>query len=277
MLYPENTAAIAKIKTWINASIARAVTQQQNASISIQEINNPFRKDPWELAAMNKAIILHDGYIMPKFPVAGTYEPILDRYPMAVEATKELVNWLSTLSVDFNQDAALLNSEALLFFQWLYTWNVELVWVDKVHPEDWVANVLFGTTAPTYLNRSIAAGGLNPDIFLRGSTYYETDTWLGKLTQYGTLDSTEFAWGTKTFSLYYPGAGYAYGKVKEAFEKQSTARGISQSILGVMIAALPTTDKGKLTSQYWAHRMAILTDAAVYSNGYVSYLTRFGS
>lgn len=278
MLYPSNTINLEKIKGWVNSSLARAITQRQVQTFTIREYINPFYGDPWNFPSVCKFIELPDGYIFPNFPATdGVYTPILGRDPMAREIATELIKFMATTTASVGLDAVAFNSEAYRFFQWLYTWNTDLIWVDKVHPEDWVAKVLFGATPPTYAVRSSTVGNIDPDSFLRGPSYYVVKTWVDSLPSYGTLDSTEFIYGDKTFELYFPGNGVTYGKSKEAFDKQSVSRGIAQSILGILAKALIGAEPGLLTSQYWGSRLAILTDSAVYSNPYVSYLVRVKS
>ena len=277
MLYPENIAWIAQIKTWISASLARTLTFNQRQLITVDEVLNPCYNDPWDYNVVNYAISTVDGYIMVKFPADGVYTPIVDRYPMAVEATEELMRYFETISFETDQTTELMRTHVQKLFSWLYAWNTELVWIDKVHPEDICAKILFNTPALTYNARAALVGGLSPDFFLRGKDYYAVETWLNNTSRWTAMDTAQFLLGSgstenDTFYLYYPGQGYSYGQERTAFEMQSQARGLSYALLGVLAKGL--TDKTRLTSESWPKKLSILTDAAVYCNPMMSYLIR---
>ncbi|UKS72032.1 hypothetical protein MOA67_gp166 [Klebsiella phage KpLz-2_45] len=273
MLYPENQKWVPKVKEWITDSLARTKTYNQRQLLTIDEVLNPCFSDPWGHNTINYAISLVDGYIMPTFPKDGVYEPLLDRYPMAIEATQEIVNFLETVSFDTDQSDELIRTHIQKLFSWLYAWNTELVWVDKVHPEDICVKVLFGNDPPTYAERAALVNNESPDFFLRGKDYYEIETWLTKIDDWSAFAVNRFPYQEESFSLYFPGQGYSFGKERAAFEMQSQARGIAYSLYGVMAKAL--TDKTKLTKQFWSRRLAVLTDAAVYCNPVLSYILRF--
>lgn len=272
MLYPENQNWVPKVKQWITNSLARTKTFNQRQLLTVDEVVNPFYSDPWNHNTINYAISLVDGYVMVKFPADGVYEPLIDRYPMAIEATKEIMNFLQTISFDTDQSKDLIEMHLQKMFSWLYAWNTELLWIDKVHPEDICAKVLFNTTPLTYAQRAALVNGESPDFFLRGKDYYEIQTWLSNVTKWSAMKNNQFVYGTESYRLYYPGQGYSFGKERTAFEMQSQARGLSYSLFGVLAKAL--TDKTVLTSQYWSRRLSVLTDASVFCNPVMSYVVR---
>ncbi|WP_107333843.1 hypothetical protein [Klebsiella pneumoniae] len=272
MLYPENQNWIPKVKQWINNSLARTKTYNQRQILTVDEVLNPFYSDPWGHNTINYAISLVDGYIMVKFPENGVYEPLLDRYPMAKEATAEVMNFLETITFDTEQSTSLIETHIQKLFSWLYAWNTELVWIDKIHPEDICAKILFNTPVLTYAQRAALVNNESPDFFLRGKDYYELQTWLAGIARWSSLDVNQFPYGEESFSLYFPGQGYSFGKERTAFEMQSQARGVAYSLYGVMAKAM--TNKTLLTSQYWSRRLSVLTDASVYCNPVMSYVLR---
>lgn len=273
MLYPENQTWVPQVKSWISASFARADTQNQRRYFNVSEVLSPFFSDPWNFNVTNQCIALPDGYVMVEYPPESVYTPLLDRFGMAVEATDEMMNFLEMTTYVSDQDTDYIRRQFNLFFNLLYAWNTTLKWIDKVHPEDIVARILFKSPVVTYAQRAALVNGLNPDNFLRGSSYYVVNVWLNSLTTYASAGDSQFFLDGNAFSLRYPGGGYAYGKDKTAFDMQSTARGLAFSMLGYLAANIGA-DKSQLVSQYWDHRLAILTDAATYRNEVMSYLLR---
>lgn len=280
MFYQENQKWIDQIKSWVNASLARTVNYNQRQTIYIEEVESPFRTSPWNYNVINYAIGLIDGYVMVKYPPDGVFDPYVDRDPMAREATKELLRYFETISFETDQSITLLEKNIYKLFSWLYAWNTELVWIDKVHPEDICANILFNTPPLTYKARDQLVGGLSPDFFLRGKDYYEVETWLTNASRWTETEKAEFLLpkevnGADTFTLYYPGQGNVFGKERTAFEMQSQARGLSFMLLGVLAKSL--TDPSRLVNEAWPQKLAILTDAAVYCNPVMSYVIRLDS
>lgn len=275
MIYPENTVLVPKVIGWISAALARAKTQIQEPYISVKEINNPMYNDPWGLPDKSYAIVLPDAYIMVSFPPSlGEYTTNVDRLKMAQEAATQTTYQLATLTYKSAQDPDDFADNLLAFYQRLCTWNTDAILVNKVHPEDVVRHLLFAQAAPLYSARSPRAGVISPDLFLFGSKSYDVSALSAILTQYTAKDVNSFVWKGQAVSFLYPSFGYSWDTSEEANAALGLAMGLSYTLCGYLVGALPTSQVSYYLAQDWPARIGILTSGAIYGNAYFSYLIR---
>lgn len=275
MIYPENTVLVPKVIGWISAALVRATTQLQEPYISIKEVNNPMYSDPWHLPDKSYAIILPDAYIMVSFPPnLGVYTTNVDRLKRAQEAATETTYQLATLTYKTAQDPDDFAATLLAFYQRLCTWDTDAILINKVHPEDVIRHLLFGQSAPIYSARAPRAGMISPDLFLFGGESYDVNALSAILTQYSTKDVNSFVWRSQSVSFLYPSFGYSWDTSEESTAALGLAMGMSYSLCGYLVGALPDSQASYYLAQDWPTRIGILTSGAIYGNAYFSYLIR---
>lgn len=274
MLYSENTTNIPKIIAWLSAALSRATTQLQEPYIDIVKIRNPCYIDPFSLSPENYAFSLPDGYIIPTFPGTAEYETSIERNAMATEAVTNLTYQLATLTYKSHQSDDDFQAMMLIFFQQLYTWNTDLIWVDKVHPQDIVGNILFNGTTPTYANRLPLVGYLSPDNFLQNTDNYDITVWSGQLTNYETANQNSFYWGTLNPTFFYPGFGYQWAYEDQLLSWDSLSMALDLTFKSFLLSKVGT-NVADFLSQNWEARVKILCSNAVYFNAYFSYIIRY--
>lgn len=275
MIYPENAVLVPKVMGFITDALGRATTQLQEPFISIEQVDNPILNDPWQLPESTWAFILPDCYILVSFPAKkDEYVSPPDRLNMAQEAATQTSTLLSAVTFKTKQSDDVWSENLLKFYQYLYTWNTDAIFVAKAHPEDIVRSILFAQTIPTYANRSPFVGYCDPNLFLVGSRNYDETDLANKLTQYATLNQNTFLWASQNVSFCYPGYGYGWDRSLEGNSELALSRSISYSITGYLLNVFTVSQLAQFSSQNWVARSHILASAAIYGNAYLSYLIR---
>lgn len=273
MIYPENTKNIPLIINWITSALSRAIVQKQEPYLDFINIRNPCLVDPFSLDPESYAIELPDGYIIPLFSGNEEYETSIERNYMASEGVTNLQYGLVSLSYKTHQNDAQVALNQLHFFQTLYTWGTELIWVDKVHPQDIVGNILFNGTTPVYAKRLPAVGSISPDNFLQSVNNYDFSFWSNNTSIYANFSQNQCVWGNNQLKFYYPGMGFQWSTQDILLKKDVTANSIAQVINSYLITELGT-DTSTFLNQNWEARVSILSAAAVNYTPYLSYIVR---
>lgn len=274
MKFPENKINVQKVTDLIKASLARAPAQKQKPTVEVISQVTPFELDPWQLSSSRfVGFELPDGYIVPKMIFGSVYyEPNPDRISLSREGYKEMVRSLESLGVKFREAESDANHQ--VFWENLYTWGGEVIWVDKAAPEDIVCKVLFNKLIPTYANRFVGTAIADVGKILRGMVFYDKDVLVSKFPDYALLSTTTFMVDGKKLSVFRPGNGYANGTTVANLNRLASADSVGRSIVGYLNAQLTETERATYLRQSWFARISALTQSSVFGNMYWSYCLR---
>ncbi|UQT03517.1 hypothetical protein KODAMA_00500 [Serratia phage vB_SmaM-Kodama] len=274
MKFPENKANVKKVTDLISASLARAKSQLQPGRVEVISEVTPFERDPWKLISSRfVGFELPDGYIVPRM-VQGTktYQPDPDRISMAREGLKEMKLALLGLGIQFHENDSETNHE--VFWENVYTWTSEIVWVDKVVPEDIVCKVLFDKAPPVIANRISGTAIGDVSKLLRGMVFYDKATLVAKFPDYLELPTNMFMVDGLKVSVFRTGNGYANGTTPVAINNLAAAESVSRSVVGYLNLQLTETERGTYLQQSWFARISALAQSSVFGNLYWSYVLR---